>query len=566
MCTFLGKKVPQCCFSGDARIWSVVSSFISDKEDHRSMALVNRTARSSIRPGVISRNNNTGLFGYNRDVTSLILSYVPNVRDMYNLSMVNKLIREIISLDIDLVIGCALRHGGRPFQTVANIAHLVEKHAIYVPSPLRLLRQVNGRLCEFCLNDPKYYTDDWYGENFRTFLDYTAREKRYPNSRPAAARPNFGVNACINCLTKERPEGVSGNWRYRCLTKRWYRCFRDRESGQQHYKQIYLAHRHMFYTLFSRDDIASYPYGQRRNKYVFDHPIWDSDGDIVRLSLDAWEVLWAGPVRDTAGELVGSLINYNLLKPLVDDILSPKNTKSIEDTITSFIYNKVPERQPNAVYFAFSRSFKKRSQEAYKQRDKVRLERKNSLVRARFNKVDKTVEAISVLINAVRPSLLKRACLGIEYNPGKKDVDMLIRFLLCYREEANNYRLKRAVTYDTGSMKYDNMITKCIKDILLYPSAFLEHVERADDYVMFIYRTFLVTRGVFWKRHKYKSNQQYFSKNVVLTGFEDIPAVSTISGEVKQGFANHRYRRSFDDGPMLPRIPQWTDTNSERNI
>ncbi len=139
-----GKKLPKCRFANNARVWSVVSSFVSEKEDYRSVASVNRTARTTIVPGIISRPNRTETFGYSRDVSAHILSYVPNVRDLYNLSMVNKLIRDIIQLDIDLVIGCALRHGGRPFQTVANIANLVEKHAIYVPSPLRLLRQVNG--------------------------------------------------------------------------------------------------------------------------------------------------------------------------------------------------------------------------------------------------------------------------------------------------------------------------------------------------------------------------------------------------------------------------------------
>lgn len=72
-----------------------------------------------------------------------------------------------------MVVKSALFHGGHAKSTMVVLHALMSVHAIHVPSPLRLLRLANGKVCEFCLH-----------------------------TKVNHVRPCLGVFACWECVTK----------------------------------------------------------------------------------------------------------------------------------------------------------------------------------------------------------------------------------------------------------------------------------------------------------------------------------------------------------------------------
>ena len=112
-------------------------------------------------------------------------------RDLLRISSSCKVLRE--SITTSLVVKSAMIHGGHAKTTVSELYKLVKPRSIYVPSPLRLLRLVNGKRCEFC---------------FQSKVNFV--------------RPYVGVFACWTCLTER---GLTKAWR-----KSWVRYKRNSEA------------------------------------------------------------------------------------------------------------------------------------------------------------------------------------------------------------------------------------------------------------------------------------------------------------------------------------------------
>jgi hypothetical protein len=91
-------------------------------------------------------------------------------RDLLHTAFTCKSLRDMVSTS--MVIKSALVHGGHGKSTMEVVYSLTSVHAMHIPSPLRLLRLVNGKICEFCLNDKVNH-----------------------------ARPGIGVFACWACVT-----------------------------------------------------------------------------------------------------------------------------------------------------------------------------------------------------------------------------------------------------------------------------------------------------------------------------------------------------------------------------
>ena len=89
-------------------------------------------------------------FGYSEDLTRHLIEYIPHPRTLYHLSMTNKLVRSLITTEI--LIKCAMYHGGRSFATIFKLTRLMNLEAIYPPSAMRINLLLNERLCEFCFN------------------------------------------------------------------------------------------------------------------------------------------------------------------------------------------------------------------------------------------------------------------------------------------------------------------------------------------------------------------------------------------------------------------------------
>ncbi len=69
-------------------------------------------------------------------------------QDLLHVAFACKSTRDIVSTK--MVVKSALFHGGHARKTIEELHALMSNHSMHVPSPLRLLRLVNGRVCEFC--------------------------------------------------------------------------------------------------------------------------------------------------------------------------------------------------------------------------------------------------------------------------------------------------------------------------------------------------------------------------------------------------------------------------------
>ena len=190
--------------------------------------------------------------GSNFELSQHILGYIQEPRQLYRLSMVNKLLRSCIS--VEMVVKSSLYHGGYAMKSVQNLAVLMLKKAIYPPSAMRLLRLANGKRCEFCLNAPISPS-----RNRGLLFQF----KQNVNPLPRFVRPTCGFFACWNCMEQWRHPDISGSWKYPCITRKWYKLFFNPSTGQYHHKQFYLCHRELFRSIQSHERVVSYPYGRR---------------------------------------------------------------------------------------------------------------------------------------------------------------------------------------------------------------------------------------------------------------------------------------------------------------
>ncbi len=91
-------------------------------------------------------------------------------QDLLHTAFTCKSIRDMVSTR--MVVKSALLHGGHAKKTMEELHALMSNHSMHVPSPLRLLRMANGKVCEFCQLD-----------------------------RVNHVRPGIGVFACWDCVT-----------------------------------------------------------------------------------------------------------------------------------------------------------------------------------------------------------------------------------------------------------------------------------------------------------------------------------------------------------------------------
>ena len=95
------------------------------------------------------------IFVNNGDILPAILSFL-NPRDLYQLTKCCKAFTDpkMKLLDYKVVMHSAMLADERTYRTIENIIPCIKDRSIWTPSPLRLLRLVNGRFCEKCNNFP----------------------------------------------------------------------------------------------------------------------------------------------------------------------------------------------------------------------------------------------------------------------------------------------------------------------------------------------------------------------------------------------------------------------------
>ena len=107
----------------------------------------------------------------NEDALGLVMEFL-GPRELYRMALTCKTLRSKVTTR--LVVRSAIMHGGHAATTVTELYNLMKNKSIHVPSPLRLLRLVNGKRCEWCnINKLNY------------------------------VRPGFGVFLCRPCLADQ---------------------------------------------------------------------------------------------------------------------------------------------------------------------------------------------------------------------------------------------------------------------------------------------------------------------------------------------------------------------------
>lgn len=124
------------------------------------------------------------------DALSLVMEFL-SPKQLYNMAFTCRTLRNLVTTK--MVLQSALIAGGHAETTVMELHKLLSNQSMHVPSPLRLLRLVNGKRCEFCnQNNVKF------------------------------ARPSLGIFACWDCTTQSLTRVFNKTWKRYSLEKQKY--------------------------------------------------------------------------------------------------------------------------------------------------------------------------------------------------------------------------------------------------------------------------------------------------------------------------------------------------------
>ena len=252
----------------------------------------------------------------NRDLILKAFSFL-KPRELLAVSEVNKALRHVIASDYKLILDIGLTNGGRSKKSLENLLRLIRLQAIYIPTPLRLLRIINGVRCEFCNNGYTHYL-----------------------------RPNAGVMACWDCLCKRQPNefGATGE-QFNSLSARWHKVLYLYGKGP-FMKQFYYAHRFIIYEILSHQRVIGDCTGTRYLRKVGEEWIptttWTSNE--TKKSRDAHEILWRKPRRDACGDLVGPIVCKSNISDLVTFVLKEEEIGILYRCVTQAIGNWIQDK------------------------------------------------------------------------------------------------------------------------------------------------------------------------------------------------------------------------------
>jgi len=102
-------------------------------------------------------------FLLNSDISSEIFSFL-DIRSLYNVTMTSK--EGMKLLRHEHVVRSAMMQGGHSKTSMERLVPLIENRCIWIPSPLRMLRLMNGRTCERCCQGRVHLVSDSYGVFF----------------------------------------------------------------------------------------------------------------------------------------------------------------------------------------------------------------------------------------------------------------------------------------------------------------------------------------------------------------------------------------------------------------
>lgn len=456
-------------------------------------------------------------FGSNLELTRRVMEYIQDPKDLYKVALLTKSTQRAITVEI--VVRCAMFHGGKAYRTIEIMYSLMAKRAIYPPSPLRLLRLIFGKRCEFCNNDPVLrqnessyffprYCKEAKGNRLKRLSGKKNERRKRFNPCPRIVRRNFGLFSCYPCMMEMRQQCVSSNRPYPCITRRWEK--KSYKSTGWHWKQFWLAHRVLMFTIFNNTRVLAYPYGLRHHgENVTGESVWvngnlisinpvrdGSDVDTICITLDSYEIMQSSYLRDASGEFIGSLLNHmnlrELTRHLISSGLDEHNTNAISREISNFLCNRIENAPSLSSYNEFLHTFQRCIFPSINKMSKVYKLEAGKKYLAHLNRIERTVHAISILVECTTLDLFRRAYDQIiakagwyapydRYRtrllrPSKRDVSAFRRLLLRYKEE-HCTKLKYAVTYNTGHRYLNGRMQKWLEPLLRDPRVVLSNRE-----------------------------------------------------------------------------------------
>lgn len=279
-------------------------------------------------------------------MSGLVMDFISSPRDLYNVAMINKVTMQ--ALTTRMVVRCAMFGGTRQYKCMQMLQKLMVKHSIYPPTPLRLVRLVNGKRCEFCNNESPRGQNNLH-RYFNTSKAIRCGPFRITeNPKPRQIRGSLGLFACYPCMTQVRHQSISGGWSYPCLTRRWHKLFLSASLDHRvHTKQTWSVNRELMHRIFSHPRVLAYPYQVRRFDTLglrndrINSLLGDQAGDI--FPRDRTEIMQSCSLRDASGDLIGSLINHDNLRDL-QQYLKKDDSRTIGYFIDRFV-SEAPDRR-----------------------------------------------------------------------------------------------------------------------------------------------------------------------------------------------------------------------------
>ncbi|KAL7541056.1 hypothetical protein ACHAWF_006847 [Thalassiosira exigua] len=299
------------------------------------------------------------------DALTVVLEFL-HPRDLLHTAFASKALKERVTTR--LVVQSALVHGGHAKKSMEELHALTSVRSIHVPSPLRLLRIANGKVCEFCREDKVNHV-----------------------------RPGIGVFACWDCVTcKHLSHRYAAHWQVGddgqfSLTRPWKRSWvRYRNSSENRVK---------YDAIFDHPRVAASEYGA--NLYV-----------------------WSAHRSDLAGERVGPLVCWGD----VDDMVHRHESADamISGGIDDYLATRL-NAPPSDRYREFNDAFTEmqtRAREAALEREQIKKARKAKTKAAKLTKAHKMLDDLTALIDEdFRGFALKRAEDPWFHNPNAKISD-----------------------------------------------------------------------------------------------------------------------------------------------
>lgn len=186
------------------------------------------------------------------DALAQVLHYL-HPRDLLRMSETSKALREYFTIAI--IVTSAMIHGGHGATTIKELYKLMKDCSIHIPSPMRLLRLINGKRCEICFHNKVNHV-----------------------------RPKTGVFACWICLTGEESSVFASNHTLHAFPRQQQPLTRSHRTSLAKYRK-----NKKYEAIFSHPRVAC-------NSYTKETYTWNRKRAALPTTGDDDTEEWIGPL------------------------------------------------------------------------------------------------------------------------------------------------------------------------------------------------------------------------------------------------------------------------------